>query len=120
MPLIANVLHHSHLCSLSTGLLLQKDSQIANLESKIAEVMAVMPASSSFTPPVSSTNSPHFSATFTSPTPPPMVMEALGLNNRGSSPQQHQVTPPPTSQEELDVLVKSSLNPNASDYTPKQ
>jgi hypothetical protein len=92
-------------------MLLQKDAQIANLESKIAEVMAVLPASSSFTPPVSTTNNPHFSATFTSPTPPPLGSVSL----RDEVPR-----PSSSPADEHEVLVtSSSLNPNASDYTPK-
>lgn len=68
------------------GLLQQKEAEINELERKIAEVMAVLPSTSSFTTPSSGTVVSHFSSTFT---------------NAGSG-----------------VLTNSTLNPNASDYTP--
>jgi len=77
------------------GLLDQKDQQVAELKSKVAEVMALMPTTATFTS--SANTSPHFSGSFT------------------SSP----LLPPPGVMVKNDVLVKSSLNPHASDYTPK-
>lgn len=69
------------------GLLHQKDQEIADLKSKVAEVMALMPDTSNYHGPISpdSVPSSHFSNKFV---------------------------------QEEDVLSKSSLNPNASDYTP--
>jgi hypothetical protein len=75
------------------GLLAQKEQEIEELKSKVAEVMALMPSSGPTTyssPTPESSPSPHFSSNF--------------------------ATPPP---QEEDVLAKSSLNPHASDYTPK-
>ena len=85
------------LCFLVSDLLLRKDQDIAELKSKVAEVMALMPYASVSNDLNPGDLSPHFSGNFT---------------EAGAS---ASATPP--SQEE-DVLSKSSLNPNASDYTP--
>lgn len=77
------------LSSLS-ALLAQKEADINELKSKIAEVMALVPSSTTFSTP-GSASPPHFSAPFARP----------------------------DSREEERVLVTSTLNPNASDYTPK-
>ena len=74
-------------------MLAQKEVEISDVKSKIAEVMALIPANST---PFTSVSldispSPHFSATFAKTSPV----------------------------KEEDVLSKSSLNPNASDYCPK-
>ena len=70
-----------------SGLLHQKDQEIAELKSKVAEVMALMPDTSNYHGPITpdSVPSSHFANKFV---------------------------------QEEDVLSKSSLNPNASDYTP--
>ncbi len=77
------------------GLLLQKDQELAELKQKVAEAMALMPSSSYNSAPTPGGESPHFSAKFTSP------------------------SASPAAEQEPDVLAMSSLNPNASDYTPK-
>ncbi|XP_064628490.1 macoilin-like [Lineus longissimus] len=65
----------------------QKDRQIAELKSKIAEVMALMPTTTSSYNNTMTESSPLYTSKY-SPTPD-------------------------------DVIAKSNLNPNASDYTPK-
>ncbi len=77
------------------GLLLQKDQELAELKQKVAEAMALMPSSSYNSAPTPGGESPHFSAKFASP------------------------SASPAAEQEQDVLAMSSLNPNASDYTPK-
>ena len=82
----------------SPGLLIQKEHELEDLKQKVAEAMALMPPSSYNTTAAGSAavaggESPHFSAKFASPS----------------------ASPP----KEEDVLAMSSLNPNASDYTPK-
>ena len=78
-------------CGFFVGLLIQKDEAIADLKSKMAEVLALMPTG--YTAHASPDSSQHFSGKFTP----------------ASSPPPH----------DDDVLSKSSLNPNATDYTPK-
>ena len=73
-----------------SGLLLTKDGEINDLQTKVAEVMALVPSTSGFGAMCTDTP-PHFSAAFTS------------HNMMGSGV----------------VLSKSNLNPNASDYQPK-
>lgn len=70
------------------GLLMQKELEVEDLQSKIAELLAVNPSPSTFSQSSASENSPRFSSSFTTV---------------------------PTDE---DVLVNSSLNPHASDYTP--
>jgi hypothetical protein len=65
----------------------QKDRQIAELKSKIAEVMALMPTTTTTYNNTVTESSPLYTSKY-SPTPE-------------------------------DVIAKSNLNPNASDYTPK-
>jgi hypothetical protein len=72
------------------SLLLTKDGEINDLQTKVAEVMALVPSTSGFGAMCTDTP-PHFSAAFTS------------HNMMGSGV----------------VLSKSNLNPNASDYQPK-
>ena len=74
---------------MSTGMLMQKELEISEFKSKIAELLAVNPSTSTFSPVSPGENSPRFSASFATV---------------------------PTDDE---VLVNSSLNPHASDYTPK-
>ncbi len=69
-------------------MILQRNQDIVDLKSKMAEVMALLPSvPTSYANSNSDSPSPHFSANF-------------------------------TNKPEDDVLSKSSLNPNASDYTP--
>lgn len=70
---------------------MQKDVEIADLKTKVAEVMALVPSTSGFGS-ICTDSLPHFSAAFTSQNP--------------------------TAASSV-VLTKSSLNPNASDYQPK-
>jgi len=81
------------------GLLLQREQEIRELKSKVAEVMALSPYASVITSEHNGMGChdamPHFSSSFTIPT----------MQN-GSPPKQG------------NVLTMSSLNPNASDYTP--
>jgi len=74
------------------GLLVQKESELEELKQKIAEAMALVPAST-YNHTSTGGESPHFSSKFASP--------------------------PASPPREEDVLAMSSLNPNASDYTPK-
>lgn len=72
------------------SLLIQKDAEIADLKTKVAEVMALVPSTSGFGS-ICTDSLPHFSAAFTSQNPTASSV----------------------------VLTKSNLNPNASDYQPK-
>ena len=83
------------LSSLSPGLLIQKEVELADLKSKFAEAMAFLPSHpSSFATTAGTTSlALHYSPAF--------VISSTG--GGGSN----------------DVLSKSSLNPAASDYTPK-
>ena len=74
-------------------MVLRKNQDIQELKAKVAEAMALLP--SNCAPNHSSPNhSPHFSSTFTN------IQDNFAAI------------------QEDDVLSKSSLNPNASDYTP--
>ena len=72
------------------ALLAKRELEIADLKQKIAEVLALMPASS--------------------------YNGSLCISECQSTPLFASKFSPP---HEEDVLAKSSLNPNASDYTPK-
>lgn len=73
-------------------MLLQKEAEIADLKTKVAEVMALVPTASGYGN-LSTDSPPHFSAAFTSNS---MTMTSDPV-----------------------IISKSNLNPNASDYQPK-
>lgn len=86
-----------------SALLAHKEEEISDVKSKIAEVMALIPSASSH---FSNLNldlqpSPHFSGNFAQNTMNGMHSIAMDHHRKD------------------DVLSKSSLNPNATDYTPK-
>lgn len=81
--------------------------EIADLKSKIAEVLALIPANFHQGPPSPSVSLalPHFSDTFAAAAAAAATAAAI--------------TPPPGLGDGEELAVTSSLNPNASDYTPK-
>ena len=107
------------------ALLNVRDIEIAELKSKIAEVMACMPANypniACAATSVASAGlpTPHFSEAFacsTPPPPPPTVVTAAapgGLGAHGDDPAAAAAAVAAA------TAATSSLNPNASDYTPK-
>lgn len=76
------------------GIIQKKDQEIVDLKSKLSEVMALMPPSSSDGMSLSSSGSS---------SPSPLYSNAIGQQ-----------------QSENGMIIKSTLNPHASDYTPKQ
>ena len=96
-----------------------RDLEIAELKSKIAEVMALVPASFanvvSPPSPQSAMVSPHFSESFTVTPPPSLSMAGASGGSGGGGgagdPSDHQ-----QQQDNMVAAASSNLNPNASEY----
>ena len=122
-----------------SGLLAQKELTIANLKAKVAEVLALSPASGFSTvvisaPPGGPEQLAAFSGSYTPPstgshtpphsdasafTPPPAAPQNVPHNAPiQSSPAAATPTQRAASPQE-DIVASSSLNPMANDYTPK-
>ena len=117
-PFVVHLCLHFLLYTL--GLLAQKELEIAELKVKIAEVISLVPTAANFSSVSASSqaSSPlQFSGNYTPPT------LSVGGGAPGSfTPPQAAATftpPPPSPTEDQEVVANSSLNPNASDYTPK-
>ena len=96
-----------------TALLMKKEVEIDEMKSRIAEVMALVPSTVAFSM-SSATDSGHliystakFSPANTAPPSPPLPLSNHLQNQQDNG-----------SGNNGDVLTTSSLNPNASDYTP--
>jgi hypothetical protein len=92
--------------------------EIAELKSKIAEVLALVPGNFSVNvPPGSPQNAglgtPHFSEAFACSTPPPA--QQSGAGGAGDDHTDMAIVLANVAA----AAAASSLNPNASDYTPK-
>lgn len=78
-----------------TGVIQKRDQEIVDLKSKMSEVMALMP--------------------------PNAVVDGITLPSSGnSSPSPLYSAAQSQNTTENGIIIKSNLNPHASDYTPKQ
>ena len=106
---------------------MQREAEVADLKTKVAEVMALVPSTSGFGS-ICTDSPPHFSSAFAMVYMPPShapqsvgglaPMAHFSQSNGGSGGGGQSPPSPPNSPSEL-ALSKSNLNPHASDYQPK-